>query len=190
MNSRLLAKINNSMIKLFFASGFISGFCFVLVYCVKRNIICKKFQSFLKKRCIDWGRFLGGIFSFFLGILFLAIFIIENFFDLSYIEYPSFFWVLAWSFIAFAIRAFKAMRESSTIPAWKCYPTYFIILFIISSLVFAILHISETTSNYLFYFFSWPIVLYLSYNIDYIEYLLFKKSPLDILERIIKIIKG
>ncbi len=136
----------------------------------------------------DKGRFLGALIYYILAIFIL--FILPHYLKINLIytksiddfsNYPRFLWSLAFSFFGFSMIAFRASeKEHPDSPAWKSYPTIYLVnLIIISSLVFAILHISNQTSNYLFYFFSSPICFMLSYYIDSLL-----KSPLDLLKSI------
>ncbi len=60
--------------------------------------------------------------------------------------------------------------------------TYFLIyplsLLILATLIFAVLHASKNTSNYLYYFFSAPLAFVLSFYIDTLL-----KSPIDLFKR-------
>jgi len=122
----------------------------------------------------DKGRFLGAIISLMLGLFIVIVLPYYFGIDLLYnnpaenfSNYPRFLWCLAFCFFGFFFPAYRASKLMHDEPAWKSYPTvYLISLIIISCLVFAVLHISERTSNYLFYFLSSPICFIFSYYID------------------------
>jgi len=125
--------------------------------------MCEKFKNLIKDKI----RFWGSIFSLLFGLFFL--FILPNYLkiDLFYAEplkdfnnYPRLFWCLAFTFIGFSFPACRASLKSHNDNAWITYLfVYPPILIVISFLVFAVLHLFEITSGYLFYFLSLPLCL-------------------------------
>jgi len=129
--------------------------------------MCGKFKNSIK----DKKRFGGAVVSLILGSLIIVYLLRYNgiYTDppKDFSNYPRLFWCLAFSFLGFSIPAYRASKSTHDDNAIITYSTtYLISLIIISCLVFAILHTSERTSNYLFYFSSSSICFTFSYFID------------------------
>ena len=80
-----------------------------------------------------------------------------------------FFWVLPFSFIGFSLLALLVAKNggSKDDKPWVSYIfNYLPRLIALSLIIFSVLHIFAATSNYIFYFLSSGMALYLGYNID------------------------
>ncbi|MGC9610612.1 MAG: hypothetical protein ABSE68_00050 [Minisyncoccia bacterium] len=126
----------------------------------------------------DFRRFRWFFWILILSLLFLGYIFLnqEKFFYSSDINGDHylyrFLWVLPFSFIGFAsliLMAAKNGRVKDDAP-WSSYVfSYFLRLIAFSLIIFSVLHIFESTSNYLYYFFSAGLGLYVGYKIDAIK---------------------
>jgi len=83
-----------------------------------------------------------------------------------------FFWVLPFSFLGFSFLALLAAKDGGVKDdsPWSSYIFYYFPRLIAFSLIiFSVLHLFESTSTYIYYFFSAGLGLYLGYNIDWIK---------------------
>ena len=117
---------------------------------------------------INWTRVIFSVVYFLLG--FLTIYILrDNIFYLlakkdSYNIY-RFYWCLSSSAIGFAVIVLRTIyHPKSPFPTYITY--YPFILVLISTLVFSVLHLFESTSGFVFYYFSFSLCFMLSYLID------------------------
>ena len=89
------------------------------------------------------------------------------------INVPRFFYCVAFSFIGFSVLLFKLSFKFNA-SQWNSGHgyiiyylfSYLVFIFVLSSLAFSLLHLSEKTSSYLFYFLAAPISFTLAYLVD------------------------
>ena len=87
-------------------------------------------------------------------------------------NFPRFFFCIAFSFIGFAVQLFKLyFNPPSKENDFKGYVVYYLFYYlvfiaVIASLVFSLLHLSDKTNGYLFYFLAAPISFTFAYLID------------------------
>ena len=87
-------------------------------------------------------------------------------------NFPRFFYCIAFSFFGFSVLLFKLyFNPPSKENDFKGYAIYYLLYYLafiaaIASLVFSLLHLSEKTNGYLFYFLAAPISFTFSYLID------------------------
>lgn len=92
---------------------------------------------------------------------------------------PRFWWSISCSCFGFGVLTLHNVKNtSSPFPSYYFY--YPILLIIISSLIFSILHLFTQTSNYIYYYFSFPLCFIFGYMVDYFW---------QIMDSIIKLIK-
>jgi len=121
----------------------------------------------------DKGRFIGSIIYLVIGLVILIFMLIwgTTFFYNSapkdVTNWKRILWCLVWGCWGFSYTALQQSKVSHNDPAWKSYISkYLVAILFVASLVFSILHLSDKTSNYIFYFLSAPITFILSFNID------------------------
>ena len=140
-----------------------------------------------KSRFPDRGRLIGAGVFLIVGVFLIPIF--AFFWGLSAVFYDTakgnthdairLLWSISWCCIGFAFIAYRASKTTHVTPARQTYfSIYPLSLLILATLIFAVLHASKNTSNYLYYVLSAPLAFVLSFHIDTLL-----KRPLDLLKR-------
>jgi hypothetical protein len=135
----------------------------------------------------DKGRLIGAAVFLISGVLLIPIF--TPFWGLSTVFYDTakgnihdairLLWSISWCCIGFAFVAYRAGKKTHESSARLTYfSIYPLSLMILATLIFAGLHASKNTSNYLYYFFCAPLAFVLSFHIDTLL-----KRPIDLLKR-------
>ena len=143
-----------------------------------RNYMC--FKKVCEKLSIpDHKRFRWGFWIIFLSLLslFLVVFFCSKKFFYNeaingFGNIYRFLWVLPFLFVGFSFLAFWVAKSGSSKddPPWSSYIfSYFPRLIALSLIIFSMLHVFSSTSNYLYYFFSAGLGLYLGYNVDWVK---------------------
>lgn len=111
----------------------------------------------------------------FFSVIYFAIFILslilwkKVFFQKPIEDFSSLYrllWCFSSASLGFAILVFKNLNnQKSPFPTYISY--YPFLLLVASSLVFSVLHISERTSNYVFYYFAFPLCFIFGFMVDY-----------------------
>ena len=127
----------------------------------------------------NWWRVSFAIFYFLLGTLVIYIFKSDIFYfdaDARAWNLYRYIWCLASSCLGFSSIAFVLRKnQRSPFPAYVTH--YPLQLLAMSALIFAVLHLSPKTSNFVFYYFSFALCFTLGYLVD--TYWSFVSSILD-----------
>lgn len=130
-----------------------------------------------KLKIPDVRRFKWSCWIFFLSLLVLLIFYLykEKVFYITITDGFDYvyrlLWILPFSFIGFSFLAFlNAKGGASQDPPWITYLfSYFPRVIAWSLIIFSVLHLFTATSNYIYYFFSAGLGLYIGYHIDSVQ---------------------
>jgi hypothetical protein len=128
---------------------------------------------------MNWWRVIFSIFYFLLAILLIYIFKNDIFYydvDIKTWNIYRYIWCLASSCLGFSSIAL-VLRKNQTSPFPSYVTHYPLQLLAMSALIFAVLHISTKTSNFVFYYFSFALCFTLGYLVD--TYWSFVSSILD-----------
>jgi hypothetical protein len=116
--------------------------------------------------------------AFFFLIVAMAIILVLKFYVNGFYEdnspnnFPRFFYCIAFSFVGFSVLLFKLyFNPPSKENDFKGHAIFYVLYYLafiaaIASLVFSLLHLSEKTNGYLFYFLAAPISFTFSFLID------------------------
>ena len=104
-------------------------------------------------------------------IIFVIIFFVKGFYEKSSPNnLPRLFYCVAFVLIGFFLLLFKLYgtttltRPTISLVYWIIH--YLIFTLVLASLIFSLLHLSENTSGYLFYFLAAPISITAAYLVD------------------------
>ena len=83
------------------------------------------------------------------------------------------FWTMLCSWFGFGVLILKNIPQNQSDPSLDYYTYYPVLLVVISSIVFSILHLFPQTSNFIFYYLSFSLCFIFGYMVDYFWKIIF-----------------